>query len=56
MENPLFKLELDITYPIPRTITKTFNSLKTLRQWENRNDIDNIITVFEKREYILSFL
>ena len=53
MENPLFKLELDVTYPIPRTIAKYFKSLKTLRQWKKRNDIDNNILFFEAREYIL---
>ena len=53
MENLLFKLELDVTCPIPRTRTKYFKSLKTLRQWKNRNDVDNNITIFEAREYIL---
>jgi hypothetical protein len=50
----LFKLELDVTYPIPRTITKRFNSLKVLRQWTKRNNVDNQMIVFEKREYIFT--
>lgn len=50
----LFKLELEVTYPIPRTITKYFNSLKVLRQWEKRNDPESSLTVLETRKYMLS--
>ena len=54
METPLFKLELDIAYPISRTVSKCFKSLKTLRQYDKRNDFDNALVVLEKREYILT--
>lgn len=50
----MFKMELDVTYPIPRTITKHFNSLKVLRQWEKRNDPDGSLTILETRKYILT--
>ena len=54
MENALFKLELDVVYPISRTVSKYFKTLKTLRQYDKRNDFDNALVVLEKREYILT--
>jgi hypothetical protein len=52
--NSKFRLELDVTYPISRIITKDFNSLKVLRQWIKRNNIDNTLEVLEYREYIFN--
>lgn len=49
-----FKIELDVIYPIRRTIAKSFKSLKILRQWAKRNDIYSSIYIFEVREYILT--
>jgi hypothetical protein len=49
-----FKLEIDIITPIPRTITKSFRSLKVLRQWQKRTDIDNNIYILGHREYMLN--
>ena len=43
----LFKPEFDITYPFFRTQTKNFKSLKVLRQWQKRNEIDNSFVVFK---------
>jgi hypothetical protein len=54
-DNPyLFKLELDVITLIPRTVTKPFRSLKVLRQWQKRTDIDNNIYILNYREYILN--
>ena len=39
-ENIKFKMEIDVLVPIPRTVTRDFTSLKHLRQWQKRNDID----------------
>ncbi len=36
-----FKLEMDVITPIPRTITRKFSSLRHMRQWKNRNEIDS---------------
>lgn len=38
-----FKLEMDVITPIPRTITRKFSSLRHMRQWKNRNEIDNCL-------------
>ena len=44
-ENIKFKMEIDVLVPIPRTVTRDFTSLKHLRQWQKRNDIDVLFTV-----------
>ena len=49
-----FKLELDVISPIARTVTKPFRSLKVLRQWQQRADIDNNIYILGYREYKLN--
>lgn len=49
-----FKLEIEVTFPIVRTVTKHFNSLKVLRQWQKRNDIDGNMYVLEYREYLFN--
>ena len=38
-------MEIDVLVPIPRTVTRDFTSLKHLRQWQKRNDIDGSLTV-----------
>lgn len=38
-----FKLEMDVITPIPRTITRKFSSLRHMRQWKNRNEIDSCL-------------
>ena len=43
-ENIKFKMEIDVLVPIPRTVTRDFTSLKHLRQWQKRNDIDGSLT------------
>lgn len=47
-----FKLEIDVISPISRTVTKPFRSLKVLRQWQKRTDIDNNIYILGHREYM----
>lgn len=49
-----FKMEIDTTIPIPRTVTRGFTSLKHLRQWQKRNDLDNSLWCFAHREYMLN--
>lgn len=49
-----FKMEIDTPFPIPRTVTRNFTSLKHLRQWQKRNDLDNVLWCFAHREYILN--
>lgn len=39
---------------IPRTVTRDFTSLKHLRQWQKRNDIDGSLYCFAHREYLLN--
>lgn len=53
-ENIKFKIEVDMFVPIPRTITRKFSSLKHLRQWQKRNDLDGSIYFFAHREYLLN--
>ncbi len=50
----IFKLRIDVTSPIPRTITRNFKSLKSLRQWQQRKDIDNNIYMLGYREYTIN--
>lgn len=50
----IFKLRIDVTLPIPRTITRNFKSLKSLRQWQQRKDIDNNIYMLAYREYTIN--
>jgi len=50
----LFKLEIDIITPVSRTVTKPFKTLKVLRQWQQRADIDNNIYILGYREYMLN--
>ena len=38
-----FKLEMDVITPIPRTITRKFSSLRHMRQWKNRKEIDSCL-------------
>lgn len=45
-ENIKFKMEIDVLVPIPRTVTRDFTSLKHLRQWQKRNDIDGSLYCF----------
>lgn len=47
-------MEIDTTIPIPRTLTRGFTSLKHLRQWQKRNDLDNSLWCFAHREYMLN--
>lgn len=51
---PSFKLEIDIIAPVCRTVTKQFKTLKVLRQWQQRADIDNNIYILGYREYKLN--
>lgn len=53
-ENIKFKMEIDVSVPIPRTVTRDFTSLKHLRQWQKRNDIDGSLYCFAHREYLLN--
>ncbi len=53
-ENIKFKMEIDVLVPIPRTVTRGFTSLKHLRQWQKRNDIDGSLYCFVHREYLLN--
>lgn len=53
-DKPKFIIEIDTPIPIPRTVTRSFTSLKHLRQWQKRNDIDNMLWCLAHREYILS--
>lgn len=50
----IFKLRIDVTSPIPRTITRNFKSLKSLRQWQQRKNIDNNIYMLAYREYMFN--
>lgn len=52
MENDVFKLEMDVIAPVPGTVNRYFKTLKTLRQWQKRTEIENSIYVFECREYM----
>ena len=49
-ENIKFKMEIDVLVPIPRTVTRDFTSLKHLRQWQKRNDIDGSLYCFAQRK------
>ena len=49
-ENIKFKMEIDVLVPIPRTVTRGFTSLKHLRQWQKRNDIDGSLYCFARSE------
>ena len=53
-ENIKFKMEINVLVPIPRTVTRDFTSLKHLRQWQKRNDIDGSLYYFAHREYLLN--
>lgn len=53
-ENIKFKMEIDVLVPIPRTVTRGFTSLKHLRQWQKRNDIDGSLYYFAHQEYLLN--
>lgn len=46
-----FKLEMDVITPIPRTITRKFSSLRHMRQWKNRNEIDSCLWCVNSRTY-----
>ena len=50
----IFKLRIDVTSPVPRTITRNFKSLKSMRQWQQRKDIDNNIYMLAYREYTIN--
>ncbi|MFV0468719.1 MAG: hypothetical protein ACK5MK_07320 [Dysgonomonas sp.] len=49
-----YKLEIDVITPVSRTVTKPFKTLKVLRQWQQRADIENNIYIFGYREYMLN--
>ncbi|MDH6311213.1 hypothetical protein M2451_003872 [Dysgonomonas sp. PFB1-18] len=51
IEQPSFKLEIDIAYPLIYIGKKYFNSLKTLNQWLKRNES---VSIFGHRKYILT--
>lgn len=48
----MFRLEIEITTPILRIVTKSFKSLKIMRQWQKRNDLDNVLWCLEYKEHI----
>jgi len=54
MNNIKFKLEIDTFNPVPCTVTKYFKSLKILRQWQKRNNLENQFFVLGYREYVLN--
>lgn len=49
-----YKLEIDVITPVSRIVTKPFKTLKVLRQWQQRADIDNNIYILGYREYKLN--
>jgi hypothetical protein len=53
-EQSLFKLELDVITPVPRTVTKHLKTLKVLRQWQKRSELDKNFYVLEYREYMFN--
>lgn len=53
-EQYIFKLRIDVTNPIPRTITRNFKSLKSMRQWQQRKGIDDNIYMLAYREYTIN--
>lgn len=46
-----FKLEMNVITPIPKTITRKFSSLRHMRQWKNRNEIDSCLWCVNSRIY-----
>jgi hypothetical protein len=50
----IFKLEIEAVSPVYRIVTRRFNSLKTMRQWLERNDLDNSLACLGYKEYILN--
>jgi hypothetical protein len=52
MEREIFKLEIEITTPILRTITKRFVTLKSMRQWQKRTNLDHALWCLCYREYV----
>jgi hypothetical protein len=55
MESRECRLEMEITYPIHRIVFKSFHSLKVMRQWIKRNDLENNIGCLGYKEYIYIF-
>jgi hypothetical protein len=49
----MFKLEIEVIAPILRTVTKKFNSLKVMRQWQKRNDLRGCLWCLGYKEFIL---
>lgn len=50
----IFKLRIDVISPVPRTITRNFKSLKSMRQWQQRKDINNNPYMLAYREYTIN--
>jgi hypothetical protein len=51
-KNDKFKLDIEIIYPCLRVVSKYFASLKVMRQWQKRNDLDHSIVCFGYKEFI----
>jgi hypothetical protein len=49
----MFKLEIEVITPILRTVTKPFVSLKVMRQWLKRNDLNHALCCLGYKEYIM---
>jgi hypothetical protein len=45
-----FRLDIEIVYPFHTTVCKYFNTLKIMRQWQKRNDLDRNIYTFGYKE------
>lgn len=50
----MFKLEIEHVETYPILIIKKFRTLKLMRQWQNRLDIDNNIYILGYKEYIMN--
>jgi hypothetical protein len=45
-----FRLDIEIVYPFHTIVRKYFNTLKIMRQWQKRNDLDHNIYAFGYKE------
>lgn len=44
----MFRLDIELCYPVLRVVRKKFSSLKMMRQWEKRNAIESGLLFLKK--------
>jgi hypothetical protein len=47
-----FEIKMEVAIPVLRVVTKSFSTLKIMRQWQKRHDLDSMLWCLGYKEYM----